>query len=226
MTGGNMTSMRGDETVVFCSATRPVASVAALAGFSRYIVIRAFAFLWMPQPRPGTVEGLGLLQRDFRQRFDEREETFVWLLAIKLKGLVADGVAVAAFHAMLVVVEYLLERAEINHGLISLEAGTLLAFECLHGHGAKLDAFDRSPRFLVTLENLNSVKASVGKCFQKTVFGERAGNAAAPKFGVGLEVLRHFLIGHDVRNYRPPAFPQHAENFGKQQSLRFRLDQI
>jgi hypothetical protein len=128
----------------------------------------------MPQASTGTVKRPGLLKRDFRQWFDEREEAFVRFVAVKLKGLVADRVAPPAFHPMAVIIEYFFEWTEINHCLISLKTRTLLAFECLHGHGAKFNALDCSPRLFFALKNLNPVEARVGKGFQKTVFGERA----------------------------------------------------
>src|SRR6266446_830837 len=180
----------------------------------------------MTHPSTGAVVRLGLLKRNFFERFDEGEEMLVRFLSIKLEALIAYSVAFAAFHPMAIVVEHFLERAEINDGLVPLEAGALLSLERLHGQGAELDAFNSAPGFLVPLENLNAVKARVGKRLEKTLLSQRAGNATAPQFRIILQMFRHFLVGYDVGNHRAPAFVQYAENFGKQLPLGFWLDQI
>ena len=74
---------------------------------------------------------------------------------------------------MIVVVEHFLERAAIDHGLVSLETVALLSFERLDGNGAKLDPLHCVPRARVSFQNLDSVKPGVFECLKKTFFGQR-----------------------------------------------------
>lgn len=85
-------------------------------------------------------------QRSIVERFDEFEKSSIGRLAIKIVGLVANGITHSAFHAVIVVVEHFLERATINDGLIALEARPLFALESLYRDGTKFNPFDRLPR--------------------------------------------------------------------------------
>src|SRR6516225_1217351 len=126
---------------------------------------------------------------------------------------------------MSVVIEHFLERAAINHGLVSLEAVPLFSLERFDCYRTKLNPFNCSPRIDIAFENLNSIKASILKRDQKTFLCERTRNAAAPKFRIVLHFLRNFFIADDVCDDRASPFFQDAENFGKELRFRFWFDQ-
>ena len=127
---------------------------------------------------------------------------------------------------MAVVVEHLLERPLVNHGLPALEARALLALERLDRHRAKLNALHRPPRFRVALQNPHSVKARVGERAHEPALRQCAADAAAPQLGIVLHRQRHFLVAHDVADHGAPALPQHAENFLEKLPLRAALHKI
>src|SRR5713101_4017587 len=140
------------------TATSPVA---ALARRSSRLVIATFGFLGMARPCLLAVEWLGLFQRNLHARVNELEELGVGRLLEELISLIADRVALAAFHAVVVVVQDLLERPLVNDRLLALETRALLAFERLHGHCPKLDPPHDAPGRGVALQNLNAIKAGV-----------------------------------------------------------------
>ena len=147
----------------------------------------------MAQCRARTIEGLRLRQRYIDNRIDELEELAIRRLLVKIVGLVANRVTPTALHPMIVVVEHFLERAAINHGLIALETFALFALERLDRDGTKLDSLHGPPRLRVAFQDLDSVKPGVLESCEKTFFGERAGNATAPKLRIVLQLLRALL---------------------------------
>src|SRR5207249_2028746 len=186
------------------------AATAAIAAFvvwlRRCIVILALGFLRMPQHGARAIKRVRLGERYVRNRIDEFKELAIRRFLVEMVGLVANGVTLAALHPMVVVVEHFLERAAINYRLIALEAFALFSFEGFHRNRAKLDSLDGAPRIDVPLENLDSVKAGLLECSQKTVFSKGAGDAAAPKLWIVLHFFRHSFIAHNVRYHCPPAF--------------------
>src|SRR5437879_1195453 len=177
----------------------------------------------MPEASVSAIKRLGAVWQDLFARVNEREVLAIRLSLVELIRLVADRIASPTLHTMAVIVEYFLERAEIDDCLVALEAWTLFAFECPHGHGTELDALNSAPRFFVALENLNAIKAAVAERLQKSFFGKRAADATAPKLRVVLQVLRHWLVGNNVRDDRAAALPEHAVNLIEQLPLRARL---
>src|SRR5437667_63793 len=146
-------------------------------------------------------------------RIERFAKLSVWSFLVEIVGLVANGVAPAAFHSVIVVIDHFLERPTINYRLVALETFALLSFECFDGDGTKFDSLHRAPRIDIAFENLNSVKAGLLERGQKTFFRQGARNAAAPKFGVVLHFLLHFFIADDVADNSATAFLEHAEDF-------------
>ena len=99
----------------------------------------------MPQCRARAIERLGLFERYIDNRINKIEELPIRRLFVEIVSLVADGITLAAFHPVIVVVEHFLERPAINHSLIALETFALLALERLNRHGAKLDPLHSAP---------------------------------------------------------------------------------
>src|SRR4029077_20840385 len=123
-------------------------AVAALTvRFRRDIVVLAFAFFWMAQRRPRTIERFGFAQRNLDNRIDEFEKFLIGGFAIEIVSLVANGITPAAFHPMIIVIEHFLERAAIDHGLIPFKAFALLSFERLDRDRTEFDALHGPPRF-------------------------------------------------------------------------------
>src|SRR5206468_5663782 len=131
--------------------------------FRGHVVVLAFRFFWMPQRCARAIERLRLAQRNIDKRIDKLEELAIRRFLIKIVSLVTDSVTLAALHSMVVVVEYFLERAAINYGLVPLETFALLSFERLDGNGTKLDPLHCAPRLRVPFQNLNSVKSGAFK---------------------------------------------------------------
>src|SRR2546423_1257308 len=208
-------------------SSTPAPAIAALAvRVGRSVVILPLRFLWMPQRCARTIERFGLGQRKLDNWFDELEGFVVGRFPIKIIGLVANGVALAAFHSVVVVVENLLEWPAINHRLIALETFPLFSFERFDGYRAKFNSLHRSPRFRVAFSNANAIKPGGLERRHETLFRECAGDTAAPKFRVALHFFGHFLVAHDVRDDSASAFSEDAENFSEKLSLRFRFDQV
>jgi hypothetical protein len=167
----------------------------------------------MPKPSSFAVERLRLVWRNLLARLNEREVLAIRLFFIELTSLVANGVTLPTLHAMVVIIEDLLERAKIYHGLVTLKARALLAFEGTHGYGAEFDSLNRAPRIVIALENLNAVETGLNECFKKIALCERAADATAPELRVVLQMSWHRLVRDDVGNDSPPAFPEHAKDF-------------
>src|SRR6266852_3652364 len=200
--------------------------VAALTGWSSRLVIAPFGFLGMAQPHLPADEWLGLCQRNLDARVNELEELAVGRLLEELISLIADRVALAAFHAVMVVVQHLLEGAFVNDRLLALEARALLAFERLHGHRSEFDPPHDAPRRGVALQNLNAIKTGVHEGLEETALGQRARDAAGPQLGIVLQFSGHGFIADDVRNDGSPALFQHAEDLREQTRFGPRLDQV
>src|SRR5437870_10180518 len=105
------------------AATAAVAAFAVRLGCS--VVILAFRFLRMAECRSRTIERLCLSQRHLDDRVDEFEELAIGRFPVEIVSLVADGITLAAFHPVIVVVQDFLERPAINYSLVSLETFAL-----------------------------------------------------------------------------------------------------
>ena len=74
------------------------------------------------------------MQRHIDNRIDKLKELTIRRFLVEVVSFVADRVAFAALHPMIVVIEHFLEWAAINHGLIPFEAFALFALECFDHH--------------------------------------------------------------------------------------------
>src|SRR5437899_5023873 len=207
------------------SAATP-AVAAFVVGFRGHIIFLTFGFFRMAQRSARAIEWLRLGWRHFDNRIDKFERILIRRFVVKIVSLVANRVTLATLHPMIVIIEYLLERPPINHGLIALKTFTLLPLERLDRNGTKLDSLNRPPRFRVALQNSNSVKAGVLERGDKLFFRKCAGNATAPKFRIVVQFLRNIFVAHDVADDGATAFLEHAKNFLEERSLRFGFHQI
>lgn len=164
-------------------------SVAAAGSFSSGVVVITFGFLWV-------AAGVGLAGKRLFSgeafRFggaDEGEVLGVGAGLQKVEGLIANGHALAAGVAVAVVVADLTVRTEVDDGLAFFVAGAELAFPSLHGDRAELDALDGLPRLGLELDQLDAVETGLFKGFEEALFGQRAGDAAAPERRVVHQVL-------------------------------------
>src|SRR5438094_1578521 len=98
----------------------------------------------MPQRCTRAIERLRLAQRNIDNRIDEFEKLTIWSFLVEIVGLVANGVAPAAFHSVIVVIDHFLERPTINYRLVALETFALLSFECIDVVGKSLDVMHRT----------------------------------------------------------------------------------
>src|SRR6266576_2751781 len=105
------------------------AIAARVVGFRGHLVILSFGFLRVPQRGARAIERLCFGQRHMDDWLNEFKELTVGRLSVKSVSLVANGVALAALHPMIVVIENFSERTAINHRLITLETFTLFSFE-------------------------------------------------------------------------------------------------
>ena len=101
-----------------------------------------------------------------------------------------------------------------------------MAFESPHRHRSKIDPRHRSPWLLGAIENLDFTKTGGGEGVEKSGFGERPGNAAAPERRIFLQILGDRLSGDDVGNNGPPTRAQHPEHFFEQLLLISGLNEI
>src|SRR5205085_8919663 len=99
----------------------------------------------MSQRRARAIERLGVVDWNRRERFDELEEGRIRRFAVDVVGLITNGIAPAAFHSMIVIIENFPERSLVDHSLVPLDAWALLPFECFDSYGSKLDSFHRLP---------------------------------------------------------------------------------
>src|SRR6266487_1849179 len=98
-------------------------------GFRGHVVILAFGLLRVPQRGARTIERFCFGQRYVDDWLDEFEELRIRRLLVKIVSLVANGVALATLHPMIVVIENFSEWTAINHRLITLQTFTLFSFE-------------------------------------------------------------------------------------------------
>src|SRR5262249_13273874 len=189
-------------------------AVAAFAVcFCRRVVILPLGFLRMAQRSTRTVERFRLRQGNVGNRIDKLKEFTIGRFFVEVVGLVANGVTLAAFHPMIVIIQNLLERPAINHSLIALEACALFSFKCLDGDRAEFDSLHRAPWIDVALENLNAVKTRILECRQKTFLSQRAGNASAPQLRILLHFFGYGFITYYIGDHGASAFLEHPENF-------------
>ena len=104
-----------------------------MAGPGGRVVSLTFGFASVANFHPVAVKRFSGIQRNFSPRLDEFKRIAIRLLLQELKGFVADGVTLPAFHAVIVVIEDFFERPLVNNGLIAFEALALLAFEGFDG---------------------------------------------------------------------------------------------
>ena len=142
----------------FSKLTAAPAVAALVVGFRRHVIVLAFGLFRMPQRSTRAIEWLRLGRRYVDNRIDQFEKLTIRRLFVKIVSLVANGITLAAFHPMIVVIEHFLERTALNHGLIALETFALFPFERLDRYGTKLDPLHRPPRIEIAFENLDSVK--------------------------------------------------------------------
>src|SRR5439155_20258700 len=107
----------------------------------------------MAQRSPRTIKLLGFGQRYIDNRIDEFEELAIGRFPVEIVSLIANRVAPAAFHSVIVVVEYFVEWPAINHGLVALETFALFSFERFDRDRAKLDPLHRTPRLRVSFQD-------------------------------------------------------------------------
>lgn len=90
-------------------------AIAALTvGFGAGVVILAFGFFGMPQRSAGAVERPRFFERNIDNRIDELEEVTIWRFLVEIVCLVANGVTLAAFHPVIVIIQHFLERTAVN----------------------------------------------------------------------------------------------------------------
>src|SRR5262245_23217835 len=155
----------------FIPNSTAASAVAAFAVcFCRRVVILPLGFLRMAQRSTRTVERFRLGEWNVGNRIDKLKELAIGRFFVEVVGLVANGVTLAAFHPMIVIIQNLLERPAINHSLIALEACALFSFKCLDGDRAEFDSLHRAPWIDVVLENLNAVKTRIIERGKKTSF--------------------------------------------------------
>src|SRR5687768_7299325 len=123
----------------------------------------------MAQLRLVATERRGFLWRNFNARSDELEEPAVRRLAEQFVSPVGNGVTHAALDAMAVVVEHLFEGTFVNDRLPALEGRSLLAFERLDRHRAKLDPLHRAPRLRIKFHDRDAVESRANKRLQKCI---------------------------------------------------------
>src|SRR3970040_2382922 len=90
----------------------------------------------------GAVKNSSLLQRDLFPGRNEDELILIRGRGVEVVGLVADRDPRPAGEDVVVVVDDLLPWAAVDHCLVSLDAGPLLAFVRRDRHRAKLDSLD------------------------------------------------------------------------------------
>src|SRR5438552_14302457 len=130
-------------------------------------------FFGMSQDGARTIERLRFGQGQIDNRIDEFEEFAIGRLLVKIVGLVANSIALAALHPMVVVVEHFFKWTAVNHGLLALETVALFSFEGFDRDGAKFNSLHSAPRFRVALQDLNSVEARILERSEKAFLSER-----------------------------------------------------
>src|SRR5438552_6703047 len=123
--------MRSIWSTPFC--LQASSAVAALRGIGRYVIILSLGLLGMSQRSPRAIERLRVVDWNGRERLDEFEEGRVRRFPIDVVGLITNGIALAAFHSMIVIIENFPERPLVNHCLVPLDAWALLPFEGFDG---------------------------------------------------------------------------------------------
>ena len=90
------------------------------------------------------------------------------------------------------------ERALVDDGLVAVELGASVGFDCSDSDRAELEAFDGAPRQLVTFLDGDADKTRVEEGLDEVVLAECAADAARPEFGVVCEVLGDVFVADDV----------------------------
>src|SRR3954471_16368768 len=114
------------------------------------------------------------------------------------------------------IIDDLAPRPLIDNGLVSLEARTLLAFECADGDAAEFDSAHGLPGRIGALDDFDSVKTRILERLEKQILAECAADASAPEMLIVLQFLRHILIADDVAYHASPAVFQNTEHLVEQ----------
>jgi hypothetical protein len=125
-----------------------------------------------------------------------------------------------------VVILNTLPGALVDHGLIGLEAGSLLPLPGRHGERAELDPLHDPERLLFPLVPGHAVEARCFELAQKLFFLERARDASAPELWIGLEIRGNGLVADDVGDGNAPAGLEHPEDLADEPRLVGVLDEI
>ena len=78
-----------------------------------------FDLLRMPQLSARIIERLRCFERNVDNRIDKFERVAIQRFFVKIIGFIANGVAFAAFHSIIVTIEHLLEWPAIDHRLVA-----------------------------------------------------------------------------------------------------------
>ncbi len=111
----------------------------------------------MPQGSARAIKRFRLVQRHIDDGIDKFEELAIRRFLVKIVSLVADCVAPAALHTMIVVIEHFLKGPAIDHGLVAFETFALLAFERFNSNGTKFDSLNSAPSISIAFENFDSI---------------------------------------------------------------------
>src|SRR5437879_8587774 len=148
-------------------------------------IIFALGLARIPQQRPaGTRKRLGLLFGYRHKRRNQCEGLTVGSHRVKIERFLADCDALPAPQYVPVVVHHLPERSFINDGLLVFPALALFALVSRHRHAAEFNALNRAPWIGLAIQDFDPVEARVLERIQEEVLAKRAGDAAAPQFGV------------------------------------------
>ena len=86
-----------------------------------------------------------MFERNVHNRIDELEKLPIWRLLVEIISLIANGIALAALHPVIVVIKNFLEWPAINDRLIALETFALFSLKRLDGYRSELNALHRPP---------------------------------------------------------------------------------
>src|SRR5258708_12054276 len=99
----------------------------------------------MPQGSARAIKRFRLVQRHIDDGIDKFEELAIRRFLVKIVSLVADCVAPAALHPMIVVIEHFLKGPAIDHGLVAFETFSLFPFVRFNSNGPKSASLTISP---------------------------------------------------------------------------------
>lgn len=109
----------------------------------------------MARNRAQAVELPGVLQRDRDKRVYEFEVVGVRVAFVDLIRLLAYRSPLSPNQPMPIIIEHLSKRPLVDHGLLTLDAGSFPTLECLD----ELDALYRSPWLCLADQNPRAIEA-------------------------------------------------------------------